>query len=92
MAKLLPKWVMKRYLLLWKSFGSKEFDYEQACKTLSTLEDSKQIVSIVLSELKRANWVDVSLNNEDARKRNYQLKPYEAVFESIISELNKQVK
>jgi len=32
--QLLPKWIMKRYLLLWKELKDKKFDFDTALKVL----------------------------------------------------------
>ena len=79
MTEPLPKWVMQRYSILWKKFGDKQFSHEQASRIL---KDNEQVVSVFLSDLKRAGWLEVTLNPKDSRKRMYKLKrPEEAVKE-----------
>ena len=83
----LPKWILKRYLHLFKHFQTKSFTFEQAEAALrDEFEDSKPIVSLVLSQLRRAHWLQASINAEDARKRNYTLCLPENVFKKYISE------
>ena len=73
MRKELPNWIEKRYAMLWKGIADKQFDFDEAQKLLSS--DKKAIVSIVLSEMRRAGWLTVETNNKDTRKRFYQLSP-----------------
>ena len=71
MVNPLPKWEMKRYAILWNKFKIKEFTHEQASKILG---DDKKLVSVFLSDLKKARWVEVALDINDSRKRIYKLK------------------
>ena len=80
MTKPLPKWLMERYSLLWKAFGEKEFDHDEAANILK--ERKERLVSVVLSDLKRHGWLTISLHPDDSRKRIYKLKnPEEAINE-----------
>jgi hypothetical protein len=87
--KLLPKWVMRRYLLLWKTLGDKEFEFEDALRILKKQlkPDDKRIVALFLSELKKAGWLDVKLNPLDGRKRIYSLKGYDDIFTNIVADI-----
>lgn len=82
MAKPLPKWVMKRYAVLWSSFKEMEFSYADAVKALN---DDKTI-NIVLSKLRTFGWLESKLDPKDARKRIYQLKKPEHAVEAIKDE------
>jgi hypothetical protein len=74
----LPRWVMQRYSKLWAEFGMREFEHSDASKVLQ----GDNMVSIVLSALRKSGWMEVKLNSEDLRKRKYQLKnPEKAVLE-----------
>ena len=86
--QLLPKWIMKRYLLLWSEFKDREFAFDDAERILSKMvkPDSKKVVGLFLSELRKAGWVKVELNQADTRKRVYRLKPYELIFKTITDE------
>lgn len=78
MVEPLPKWIMQRYSALWNKFKDKEFNHEEAFKTLN----KDKMLSIVLSELRQAGWLEMKLSPEDARKRIYKLKsPEQAVKE-----------
>lgn len=81
MTKPLPKWVMRHYATLWNKFKNKEFNYEQACKTIK--EKDKRILSVILSELKRNDWLKIKLDPKDSRKRIYQLENPEKVVEKM---------
>ena len=89
--QLLPKWIMKRYLILWKALGSNEFDLDKAAKILAVLDkgsekDNKKIVTLFLSELRKAGWLEVQFDENDARKRIYRLKHYEPIFDEIVTQ------
>lgn len=76
----LAKWIMKRYSILWNKFKNKEFTHEEASGALK----DKKMISVILSDLKKAGWITVKLHPEDSRKRIYRLKsPEEATKEMI---------
>ena len=76
--KPLPKWVMYRYSTLWTRFKNKEFSHQQAIKSLK----ETNLVSVIISELKKSGWLTLTLDPKDSRKRLYKLKsPEEAVKE-----------
>ena len=80
MTEPLPKWVMQRYAKLWKAFKSKKFEHEQAVKVLK--EKDENMVSVILSHLRRHGWLEIKLHPSDTRKRVYKLKsPDEVVRE-----------
>lgn len=86
MTKHLPEWIMKRYAKLWKKFKDKEFTKEQAEKSLP--KDTS--LAVLLSELKKAEWLEMKMSREDSRKTIYKLKnPQDAIMEEI-KELNKK--
>jgi len=70
MTKPIAKWVQIRYSKLWNKFRTKEFTFEQAKKAIK----GKSEMSMFLSELKKAGWLQISLSSEDTRKRLYKLK------------------
>lgn len=79
-AKAIPKWLTKRYSILWKKFGKKEFDFEKASKSLK--EKDNRMVSIALSRLNKNGWIEIKIHPKDSRKRIYKLKsPAEAIEE-----------
>ena len=79
MTEPLPKWIMQRYSALWNKFKDKEFNHEEAFKTLNR----DKMLSIVLSELRQAGWLEMKLSTEDSRKRNYKLKSPEQSVKEI---------
>ena len=81
MTEPLPKWVMQRYAKLWKAFKNKEFEHEQAVKVLK--EKDENMVSVILSQLRRRGWLEIKLHPSDTRKRVYKLIP----LEKVISEM-----
>ena len=78
MTKPLPKWIMQRYSTLWNKFEDREFNHDDAFKTLN----KDKMISIALSELRQSGWLEMKLDPNDARKRVYKLKsPEQAVKE-----------
>jgi len=71
MVNPIPKWVWKRYALLWKKFENKPFTFEQAQKELKFVEGN--VVSVMFNELKNAGWITANLDDKDSRKRIYTL-------------------
>ncbi|MBI5229625.1 hypothetical protein HY991_05925 [Candidatus Micrarchaeota archaeon] len=83
MTEPLPKWIMRRYSLLWNAFGDKEFSREDAFKAWN----NDSMANVVLSALRRAGWLEVDFDPGDARKRVYRLKsPEESVREMKVNE------
>jgi len=82
MTDALPKWEMRAYATLWNKYKSKEFNHEEVCKLL---KKKKEVVSVLLSDIKKAGWVEVKLDPQDSRKRVYILKDPE----KAINELSK---
>jgi hypothetical protein len=78
--KPLPKWIMYRYAKLWNSFKSDEFTFEQANKILKI---DKKVLSVLLSDLKKSGWIEVSLSQEDSRKRLYKLRSPDVAIQSM---------
>ena len=80
MVKLLLKWLIKAYSILWAKFKNREFNYKE---TFHILHNNK-IITIVLSHLKKSTWLDVRLRPEDLRKRMYKLiNPVETIKEIV---------
>lgn len=79
MAIPIPKWIQKRYAALWMKFKDNSFTHEQAVRIL---KEDEQLISVFLSDLKKAGWLEVTLDQEDSRIRKYKLKePNQAVKE-----------
>jgi hypothetical protein len=82
MTEPLPRWIMKRYSILWNKFKDKEFTHKKATEALK--EKDERIVSLFLSDLKKYGWLEVRLDPQDSRIRLYKLKePNDAVKEMI---------
>ena len=80
MVKHLPEWIMQRYAKLWNKFKDKEFTREQAEKILK----NDNAVAVFLSDLRKAGWVDIKMDEKDLRKSIYKLKnPEKAIIEEI---------
>ena len=86
--QLLSKWLMKRYLVLWENLRDRNFTLDEAADLLARTKfsDSKKLVTLLLSELRKSGWVATNFDPKDARKRIYRLTPYEQIFELVVKE------
>ncbi|MEE8167887.1 MAG: hypothetical protein V3T58_03320 [Candidatus Hydrothermarchaeales archaeon] len=75
--------VFKKYCInrLWNKFKGKDFGYEEASKVLK--EKDKNLVSVVLSQLRKHGWLIIKLHPKDSRKRIYKLKSPEKAIEEL---------
>lgn len=70
----LPDWIKKRYFSLLERFKDDNFNFEEAKNTLFSLyKDSEEQTKLILSELKRANYLEVTKNPDDKREAVYKL-------------------
>ncbi len=81
----LPKWVMKVYADLWISFGEKKFLFSDAVEKLKI---PKERMSVIISELNKAGWIEIELDNKDTRKRRYKLKRFDNVLTGMSSKID----
>ncbi len=80
MTKPLPKWEMLMYAALWNRFKKKDFTNKDAQEVLK-VKDS-HLISVLFYELKKQEWITISRDKNDQRKKIYKLKePNEAVKE-----------
>ena len=87
MVNPIPKWVWKRYAKLWQKFSDKPFTFEQAKKEFKFLD--RNVISVMFNELKTAGWIAVSLDEEDSRKRVYNLINPVQIVESVENDIKK---
>ena len=83
---MLPDWINKRYEILWQSFQSSPFRFEEAATVLSKkIKDAKDEVNVVLSELRKEGMLKVEFDPNDARKRIYKLKSKKEMISDKLS-------
>jgi len=85
MIKHLPEWIMKRYAKLWNKFKDREFTKEKAMKVLN----NDGSIAVFLSELRKAGWVEMKMDENDARKTIYKLKDPTKTFLEELKGLSK---
>jgi len=86
--KKLKNWIENRYNVLWENFERKSFRADEAFEVLAQHKDtagSAEQVNIALSELRKAGFLEVELDPEDARKRIYTLKSKEEVISETLT-------
>ncbi|MEM2205134.1 MAG: class I SAM-dependent DNA methyltransferase, partial [Candidatus Hadarchaeales archaeon] len=83
----LQEWLEKRRVLLWRNLGNQKFNKEKACELLRReFGDDPHTVNVVLSELRRAGWLEVFPDQADAKRSLYRLK---GVGEVLMGDLEK---
>ena len=81
MAETIANWLLQRYAMLFRKYRDNEFTFKEAKKTIK--EEDKVYASMVLSELRKAGWIEIKINPDDARKRIYKLVMPETAIENI---------
>ena len=74
----MPKWIQQRYSVLWSVKRDAPFNHVEAMQILG--EKEPILMSVFISELRKAEWLESKLNPKDARKRIYVLKSPEKIF------------
>ena len=76
----MPKWLIKRYAILWNELADKKFSFNEAKEKLHETDDKR--LSVILSDFKKHGWIEVELDPHSSRKRLYKLKsPTKAIKE-----------
>lgn len=89
---MIPKWLEKRYEILWEAFHSSPFRVEDAARVLKEkIDDSEEQINVILSELRKEGMLKVEFDPTDARKRIYQLISREQVIFSKFPLTSKQL-
>lgn len=89
---MIPKWLDKRYEILWKAFKSSPFRFEESAKTLKEkIHDSEEQINVLLSELRKNGMLTVEIDPSDARKRIYQLLSKEQIISEKLSTPKEQL-
>ena len=82
---MLPRWLERRYGVLWEEFGEREFRFEEAKRVLlEQMEDDEEQVNAILNELKKRGVLEVKADPEDARKKIYRLKSREKIVSQLL--------
>jgi len=83
---MLPKWLDKRYEILWEAFQSNSFRVEDASAILKEkLDDSEEQINVILSEQRKKGMLKVEFDPADARKRIYQLQDRKKIISEKLS-------
>ncbi len=89
---MLPKWLDKRFGILWQGNHENPFRFEDASHILKDkLHDSEDQVNVFLSELRKRRLVKVEFDPEDARKRIYRLQSIEKLISETVLKNNKEL-
>jgi type I restriction enzyme M protein len=88
---MIQKWLQRRRDSLREKFGNSNFRFDDAVKVLKEKhQDAEDQVNVVLSELRKKGWLEVSFDPKDARRRIYKLKSIEEVIsETLLAKKNR---
>jgi len=75
------------YLVVKNPFRSRKFSFAEAEKALGG--DDSRMVAVVLSELKRSGWLDVTVDAAHARKKLYRFTHPETMKEVAKMDVSK---
>lgn len=83
---MIPKWLEKRYEILFDTYQNNSFRFEEATEVLKKVfQDSENQINVFLSELRKRGWLTVSFDPKDARKRIYRLESKEKIISQTLS-------
>ena len=82
MTEPMPKWLTRRYAILWEELKDKKFSFSDAKEKLNETDDKR--LSVILSDFKKHGWIAVELDPQSSRKRLYKLKSPNKVIEEIV--------
>ncbi len=83
---MIPKWLDKRYEILWQAFHSSSFRVEDAARILKKkIDDSEEQINVILSELRKEGMLKVEFDPTDARKRIYHLRSKKEIISEKLS-------
>ena len=77
----LPKWIMIKDALLWRTFQEREFSYKNVSELFKG--ENINVIRTMISQLRRNGWLTVALDQKDSRKRVYKLRPLQDVLENM---------
>ena len=81
MSNLVPRWIIRRYIKLWKKYGKKKFTYTEAKDLLK--EEDERMISIALSQLNKSGWIKVEKDQKDKRRGKYVIIAPNDVFREV---------
>jgi len=80
---MIARWMIVQYAKLWKAKKEEKFTLEEAAKVLGR---QISVSAVILSNLRKAGWVEVNFDPSDHRRRFYILKKPETMINIIGSE------
>jgi len=84
MTHTLPRWIQRRYAVLYQEYHQDTFTFEDAKETID-VKSGSNVLSVFLCDLFRYGWLEIELDKRDRRKRVYQLKSPNQAFEEILN-------
>lgn len=88
MTKPVPCWVQTRYAKLFAICGTRKFDRDEAMLALKGsffvhASTHNSLVGRIIVELRKADWLTMSIDKKDARLNLYQLREPNVIFEKM---------
>ena len=88
MATYIPQWILKRYSILWDRMKCREFYRDD----LNAVFKRDKSIPVFLSDLRKAGWIEIRLDEKDARKTVYRLKHPSKVILEVMKSLSSNEK
>ncbi|MCS7106201.1 MAG: type I restriction-modification system subunit M, partial [Candidatus Aenigmarchaeota archaeon] len=80
---MVKRWLSEKYFILWKVFGNREFEAEEAAKVFKENKqlDEERGINVIFAEFKKLDLIETLPHPKDSRKVLYKLKPIIKVSE-----------
>ena len=86
MVESIPKHLFEKISLLYNDYKTDTFSFQDAVKTLGRNE---RYTGLILSKLVHAGWITKKRDEQDKRKKYYQLKNIQEMMEKIGQKIQK---
>lgn len=80
MAESIPKNLQNKISLLYNRYKNEKFSFQDAIETLG---QNDRYTGQIISSLERAGWINKKRHIVDKRKKIYQIKDFNEIFDGI---------
>lgn len=80
MVESIPKNLQNKISILFIKYKTEKFTFQEAIETLG---QNDRYTGQILSSLEKAGWINKKRHSEDRRKRIYQIKDFNEIFDEM---------
>ncbi len=80
MVESIPKNLQNKISILFIKYKTEKFTFQEA---IGTLGQNDRYTGQILSSLEKAGWINKMRHSEDRRKRIYQIKDFNEIFDEM---------